>query len=185
MNAAHFGGSCFRRKQSLCFRVGNSSVTCRMCIVSCTSTPQSLSFKSDWGAIMRHARSPVRCLRPIGTRVALFYGRHIFSLSVFLVIKQLRPQSIQFRRVLVVIFSIFSLVTSLFTLHIFIAKLYYYCQTFISIESITHVSIFSLAWIIVLSVGKYLLTIFHSQLKQTAVVFKLTHFHLPASPYAP
>ena len=155
-----------------------------MCVVSCTSTPQSLSFKSDWGAIMRHARSPIRCLRPIGTRVALFYGRHVFSLPVFLV-RQLRPQSIQFRRVLVVIFSIFSLVTSLFTLHIFIAKLYYYCQTFISIESITHVSIFSLLWIIVLSLGKYLLTIFHSQLKQTAVVFKLTHFHLPASPSAP
>lgn len=166
------------------FPCRKSSVTCRMCIVSCTSTPQSLSFKSDWGAIMRHARSPIRCLRPIGTRVALFYGRHVFSLPVFLV-RQLRPQSIQFRRVLVVIFSIFSLVTSLFTLHIFIAKLYYYCQTFISIESITHVSIFSLLWIIVLSLGKYLLTIFHSQLKQTAVVFKLTHFHLPASPSAP
>ena len=68
---------------------------------------------------MRHARSPIRCLRPIGTRVALFYGRHVFSLPVFLV-RQLRPQSIQFRRVLVVLFSIFPLVPSWFTLHIFI-----------------------------------------------------------------
>ena len=68
---------------------------------------------------MRYARSPIRCLLSVGTCVALFYGRHIFSLLFFLV-RQLRPPSIQFKLVLVVLFSLFSLVPSLFTLHIFI-----------------------------------------------------------------
>lgn len=116
----------FSAKTIALFPCRKSSVTCRMCVVSCTSTPQSLSFKSDWGAIMRHARSPIRCLRPIGTGVTFFYRRHIFSLSVFLV-RQLRPQSIQFRRVLVVLYPIFSLVPSLFTLHI-LSK-YFYRET--------------------------------------------------------
>ena len=121
--------------------------------------------------------------------VLLCFMGGIYFLCCFFLVRQLSPPSIQFKRVLVVLFSIFFPCTllvysSYFYQNIFIAKLYYYGQTFISIESITHVSIFSLAWIIVLSLGKYLLIIFHSQLKQTAVVFKLTHFHLPASPSA-
>ena len=39
---------------------------------------------------MRYARSPIRCLLPVGTCVALFYGRHIFSLLAF-VVRQLQP----------------------------------------------------------------------------------------------
>lgn len=104
-----------------------------MCIVSCTLTPQSVFFKSDWGAIMRYARSPIRCLLSVGTCVALFYGRHIFSLLFFLV-RQLRPPSIQFKLVLVVSFHCF-LLYPLCLLSIFLSK-YFYRETVLLLPNI-------------------------------------------------